>query len=94
MSKNKNTASNFLTAKFDSDSEDDEDYVPQKGEASDEDSVKNKYIEEDESKLTGVAQLKAIKRKKEIDDLWASMQMEEDDAYRKKKAATESTDIT
>jgi len=41
---------NFLSANLDSD-EDDEDYVPQKGEASDEnDSVKNKYAGEvDES---------------------------------------------
>lgn len=44
----------FLAEKFDSD-EDDEDYVPQKGDASDDDSVKNKYDEVDESELTGIA---------------------------------------
>lgn len=81
---------NFLSANLDSD-EDDEDYVPQKGEASDDnDSVKNKYADEvDESQLTGIAQLKAIKRKKDIDDLWASMQ--EDDAYYKKKTSANTT---
>ena len=47
--------SNFLNAKFDSD-EDDDDYVPQKGEASDDESVKKaKYHEEDLSELTGIA---------------------------------------
>jgi hypothetical protein len=47
--------SNFLNAKFDSDEEDD-DYVPQKGEASDEEPVKKpKYQEEDLSELTGIA---------------------------------------
>jgi hypothetical protein len=47
--------SNFLNAKFDSD-EDDDDYVPQKGEASDDESVKKaKYQEEDLSELTGIA---------------------------------------
>ncbi len=79
--------SNFLNAKFDSD-EDDDDYVPQKGEASDDDQVKKaKYQEEDLQELTGIAQLKAIKRKKEIDDLWATMQ-EDDDYYKKKSVSS------
>ena len=45
---------NFLAEKFDSD-EDDEDYVPQKGDASDDDSVRNKFEEPDESELSGIA---------------------------------------
>jgi len=39
--------------------------------------------------LTGIAGLKAMKRKKEIDDLWA--QMQEDDDYYKKKSAGQSS---
>jgi hypothetical protein len=73
----------FLNAKLDSD-DDDDDYVPQKNEASDESEPKHADIDEDE--LTGIAGLKAQKRKKEIDDLWAIMQ--EDDYYSKKKSTT------
>ena len=72
----------FLNAKLDSD-DDDDDYVPQKNEASDESEAKPDI---DEDELTGIAGLKAQKRKKEIDDLWAIMQ--EDDYYSKKKSNT------
>ena len=70
---------NFLHAKLeDSDSEDD-DYVPndhsaeshkdKKGAA-----AKQQVKEEvDEDNLTGIAGLKAMKRKNDINDLWASM---------------------
>ena len=44
----------------------------------------DKDIDSCDEELTGIAGLKAMKRKKEIDDLWASMQ--EDDGYYKKKA--------
>lgn len=72
----------FLNAKLESD-DDDEDYIPQKHEASDESEAKPDI---DEDELTGIAGLKAQKRKKEIDDLWAIMQ--EDDYYSKKKSNT------
>ena len=42
------------------------------------------FDDEDEGQLTGIAGLKAMKKKKELEDLWASMQ-EEDDYYSKKK---------
>jgi hypothetical protein len=79
----------FLHAKLDSDEEDDDDYVPQQNEASDDSAAagdkKSKNALLDEEELTGVAGLKAQKRKKEIDDLWASMQAE-DDYYKKHKS--------
>jgi hypothetical protein len=80
----------FLHAKLDSDEDDDDDYVPQQNEASDDSAAaagdkKSKNALLDEEELTGVAGLKAQKRKKEIDDLWASMQAE-DDYYKKHKS--------
>eukprot|EP00347_Sterkiella_histriomuscorum_P012360 403368891 len=75
---------NLLHAKFDSDEEDD-DYIPD--EDKEDKNNKNKNGKNDEydsdKELTGVAGLKAQKRKKEIDDLWAMMN-EEDDYYKSK----------
>ena len=71
----------FLNSKLDSD-EEDEDYVPDAAEGS----VEKPQAEDEEENLTGIALLKANKRKKEIDDIFALMQ-EEDYSYAKKKAA-------
>jgi len=90
---------NFLNAKFNSD-DDDEDYVPDadlddsishlfhinilEKKKNKNNGGKSDQSDEDED-LNGIAGLKAMKRKKEIDDLWALMQ-EDDDLYSKKKA--------
>eukprot|EP00347_Sterkiella_histriomuscorum_P002686 403367195 len=75
---------NLLHAKFDSDEEDD-DYIPDEDKEDKKNKNKNGKNDDYDSdkELTGVAGLKAQKRKKEIDDLWAMMN-EEDDYYKSK----------
>lgn len=55
----------LLHSKFDSD-EEDEDYIPDEDK-----NIKKQQDSQSDSELTGVAGLKAQKRKREIDDLWA-----------------------
>lgn len=73
----------LLHSKFDSD-EEDEDYIPEEDK-----NIKKQQDSQSDSELTGVAGLKAQKRKREIDDLWAQMNADEDDYYKKKVQKTE-----